>query len=131
MPHCFNAHPGLGRSVGLFGLLVNPANLLEQHTVLLAALGLFTSGPVVIPAAADLQNSAHALELKLFAVRLRKGVLHLSSLTKYAAAFFKISRSSLTCSSSWRNRLTSWLLAIGAHAQGRLSRHAGSVALSI
>src|SRR6478736_1651906 len=48
MPHCFNAHPGLGRSVGLFGLLVNPANLLEQHTVLLAALGLFTSGRCVV-----------------------------------------------------------------------------------
>src|SRR5689334_18460763 len=86
---------------------MNPANLLEQHTVLSAALGLFTPGPVVIAAAADLQNSAHPLELELFAMGLHKGVLHLSSLAKYAAAFFKMSRSSLTCSSSRRSRLTS------------------------
>src|SRR5215470_20116823 len=77
--------------------------------VLLTAFRLFTPSPVIIPTAADLQNSAHALELKLFTMGLHKGVLHLSSLAKYAAAFFKISRSSLTCSSSWRSRVTSSL----------------------
>jgi len=84
----FQRLPGLDGTVGLFALLMDLANLVDENTILLAVRRLFTPCPVVIPAAADLENSAHALELELFAVGSHKGVLHLSSLAKYAAAFF-------------------------------------------
>ena len=45
--------------------------------------------------------------LKLILMRSHKCVLHPSSLAKYAAAFFRMSRSSLTCSNSRLSRATS------------------------
>src|SRR5687767_15419353 len=82
-------------------------DLFEQNPVPLTALTLFTHRPVVVPAATDLEDLTHPRDTKLFAVSSDKGVLHLSSLAKYAAAFFKMSRSSLTCSNSRLSRATS------------------------
>src|SRR6185503_16602784 len=91
----------------------------EQNSVPLTALGLFTHRPVVVPAAADLEHLAHTRDTKLFAVSSDKGVLHLSSLAKYAAAFFKMSRSSLTFSNSLRSRASSSLPAAARPDPGK------------
>src|SRR5215207_427569 len=96
--------PCLDRTVSFFAVLVDLTNFLEQNFIALTALGPFTISPVVVPTATDLECLAHPFHSKFFVVSSDKGVLHLSSLAKYAAAFFRMFRSSLTCSSSWRNR---------------------------
>src|SRR5262245_11814566 len=90
---------------------MNLTDLFEQNLITPTALGLLANSPVIVPTAANLQNLAHPLDRKLFTLSSDKGVLHLSSLAKYAAAFFRMSRSSLTRSNSLRSRLSSSLMA--------------------
>src|SRR5687767_9863064 len=56
---------------------------------------------------ADIQDRTLYRDRPVPAVLLNKGVLHRDSLAKYAAAFFKISRSSFTRDNSVRRRLIS------------------------
>ena len=65
MPGLFQSPPGLNRTVSFFGVLVNFADFREQDPIELAAPALFATVPVVIPAAADLQNPAHPFDGKL------------------------------------------------------------------
>jgi len=56
--------------------------------------------PSVVAAAVNFENTAHAGESKFSSVRLDKCVLHPDCLAKYAAAFFRMSRSSVVRRSS-------------------------------
>src|SRR5919205_1214741 len=63
--------------------------------------------PLVITAARDLEQATHATHAKCGALLVYPGVLHGSCCAKYAAAFFKISRSSFKRAFSFRRRLSS------------------------
>src|SRR6056297_184054 len=58
----------------------------------------------------DPKHPAHGPDAKLFAMRPDEGVLHWDSRAKYAVAFFRISRSSVTrVNSRFRRRFSaSW-----------------------
>src|SRR5262245_4550446 len=73
-------------------------NLAQHHTILLATLRLRSIPPVIVSVATDLEHPTHSRPAKLILMSSDKAVLHPSSLAKYAAAFFKLSRSSLTFS---------------------------------
>src|SRR3970282_1875558 len=52
--------------------------------------------PGVVPAGVQAEHPAHASKAEFLLVVEHKRVLHPDSLAKYAAAFFKMSRSSVT-----------------------------------
>ena len=56
--------------------------------------------PCVVAAAVNLENAAHAGEFEFGSVGLNKCVLHPDCFAKYAAAFFRMSRSSVVRLSS-------------------------------
>ena len=58
--------------------------------------------PIVVPTGRDIEHQAKSANAVMLALGVNKGVLHLSSLAKYAAAFFNISTSSRNRSFSWR-----------------------------
>ena len=63
-------------------------------------LAFRTVNPVIVSTRGNFKNIAHQLNVMEFSVFPDKGVLYLSSLAKYAAAFFRISFSSLSRSFS-------------------------------
>src|SRR4030095_6650959 len=63
--------------------------------------------PLVVAAARYAQHGAQARHLEQPAMATDEGVLHGSSRAKYAAAFFRMSRSSVTFASSRFSRATS------------------------
>src|SRR5262249_21828573 len=63
--------------------------------------------PLVVATARDLQELTHATHLELGELLVHPGVLHGSCCAKYAAAFFKISRSSFKRAFSFRRRFSS------------------------
>src|SRR5262245_50452376 len=63
--------------------------------------------PLVVATARDLQELTHATDLKLGLLLLHPRVLYGSCCAKYAAAFFKISRSSFKRAFSFRRRFSS------------------------
>jgi hypothetical protein len=65
-----------------------------------AAGALRTMTPTVVATGGDLQDRAQASDRIVLAVAFNKSVLYLSSLAKYAAAFFKMSISSFARASS-------------------------------
>src|SRR4029453_4398988 len=63
--------------------------------------------PLVVATPRDLQELTQATELELGELLMHPGVLYGSCCAKYAAAFFKISRSSFKRAFSFRRRLSS------------------------
>src|SRR5262245_36123584 len=63
--------------------------------------------PLVVATARDLQELTHTTDMECGVLLLNPGVLHGSCCAKYAAAFFKISRSSFKRAFSFRRRLSS------------------------
>src|SRR3546814_3137958 len=63
--------------------------------------------PGIKPAGMNVEHSAHRADGELRAMHLDKRVLHFASLAKYAVAFFRMSRSSVTRASSCFKRLIS------------------------
>ncbi len=80
---------------------------LSQSSVADATGALRTMTPTIVTTVRDLQDRTHTSYRILIAVAINKCVLYLTSLAKYAAAFFKISISSLAAASSLRNRAVS------------------------
>ena len=66
-----------------------------------------TSPPRIITTSGDLQHFTHTLGLVYLSVLFHKLILHRFCLENTAKAFFKMSRSSLTFSNSFRSRLIS------------------------
>jgi hypothetical protein len=95
-----DAHP---RDEGLIGLLAG-----TDGSVL----------PGIEPTPTDLQHSTHGRHAKLPVMGLHEAVLHRDSLAKYAAAFFKMSRSSVTRASSRFSRATSVVRSLRAPGPG-------------
>ncbi len=58
----------------------------------------------------NLEETAHRADPEKSAVPINESVLHLASLAKYAVAFFKMLRSSVTRESSALMRLESFLI---------------------
>src|SRR5712692_668639 len=86
---------------------MNFTDLYKQSPLLAAPRRLRTISPSVIAAATDLKHFTHPGDPEFHTVSSHKRVLYLSSLAKYAAAFFRMSRSSLIRSNSLRSRVTS------------------------
>src|SRR5205814_413069 len=83
------------------------ANQLHQLLVVLRALGRCPHARGVKPAARDRQQLAHHRRRIDLSLLFDPRVLHIDSLAKYAAAFFRISFSSLSLAFSCRKRLNS------------------------
>ena len=103
----------LAASVGLVRLTVQFENPLCQRFIGLGSDAWTALAPGVEARATYAQNPATDRDRMGLAMLRDPGVLHGSSLAKYAAAFFKMSRSALTASSSLRSRSTSLASAAG------------------
>jgi hypothetical protein len=71
-------------------------DLLGELLVLLLSLAWPTATPGVEPTAGDLEDLAHLADSEGLPVLLDESELHFWSSAKYANAFFKMSRSSVT-----------------------------------
>ena len=99
-----------------FAIAINAAALqpgmldqTQQSLVVFSACRLRLRQPGVITAGMDFQRQARPSNGIVAGSLLDKGVLQPHSLAKYAAAFFKMSRFSVTRFSSARRRLSSAL----------------------
>src|SRR3989441_3713010 len=99
--------PGLEGAIGLAMFLVHAANIGQQALIGLDSRARRTLPPVVEPAAGDAQHSTQHGNPELRVVVPDELVPHGSSFAKYAAAFFRMSRSSVTCLSSRFRRSSS------------------------
>src|SRR5438128_5870564 len=99
--------PGLEGAIGLVMFLVHAANIGQQALIGLDSRARRTLPPVVEPAAGDAQHSTQRGNPELHVVVPDELVPHGSSFAKYAAAFFRMSRSSVTCLSSRFRRSSS------------------------
>src|SRR5215510_15515416 len=78
------------------------------HLLISVRLGTgWAAEPLVVATARDFEELTHATHLKLGVQLLHPGVLYGSCCAKYAAAFFKMSRSSFKRALSFRRRLSS------------------------
>src|SRR5262245_38885237 len=78
------------------------------HLLLDVRLGTgWAAEPLVVATARDLQELTHATDPELGVLLLNPGVLYGSCCAKYAAAFFKMSRSSFRRVLSFRRRFSS------------------------
>src|SRR5215471_1025917 len=78
------------------------------HLLIDVPLGIgWAAEPLVVATARDLQELTHATHRELGVLLVHPGVLHGSCCAKYAAAFFKISRSSFKRAFSFRKRFSS------------------------
>lgn len=66
----------------------------EKRGIFSSAFAFFSVSPVIITAWAYLKRPAEGSDPMIISESLKKRVLYLRSLAKYAAAFFKMSRSS-------------------------------------
>jgi hypothetical protein len=66
-----------------------------------------TTKPLIVATARDLQEPTHATDAELRVLLVYPGVLYGSCCAKYAAAFFKMSRSSFKRAFSFRRRFSS------------------------
>src|SRR5438552_5463196 len=98
-------HPPPAVPASMFVLRVS--NLLDQLFVVERALRRRTHARRVESAARDRQQLAHHRRRIGLSMLFDPRVLHIDSLAKYAAAFFRISFSSLSFAFSCRNRLSS------------------------
>src|SRR3569832_35827 len=99
--------PHLTRPIGFTSLLVQHAHPLDEGVIRLCPCTRLALPPGIEATAARLQRATHARQPKLVVMGLHERVLHRDSLAKYAAAFFKISRSSVTWANSRFSRLIS------------------------
>src|SRR3989454_7371236 len=104
---CGQGPPGLDRSVARARLRVHSLNSGQEVTIPLCPATLGSSSPRIVAAATDVQDGTHTQDAKFPAMLTDEAVLHGHSLAKYAAAFFKISRSSRSRSFSRRRRANS------------------------
>src|SRR5919108_1011873 len=78
------------------------------HLLISVRLGTgWTAEPLVVATARDRQELTHATDLKLGVLLVNPRVLYGSCCAKYAAAFFKMSRSSFRRALSFRRRFSS------------------------
>src|SRR5437899_743433 len=87
---------------------VHSANISQQPRIGLDARARRPRPPVVEPAAGDAQHPAQHGNPELRVVLPDELVPHGSAFAKYAAAFFRMSRSSVTCLSSRFRRSSSF-----------------------
>src|SRR5438094_6373288 len=99
--------PQLHGSIALPGLSVQLAHLLHQDTVRSSPPALRPSSPGIVAAAAHLQHPAHPPDRELLDMVVDEGISQAESRAKYAAAFFKMSRSSRSRAFSRRRRVSS------------------------
>src|SRR2546425_106875 len=100
--------PGLEGAIGLAMVPVHSANSGQQPRIGLDARARRPRPPVVEPAAGDAQHPAQHGNPELRVVVPDELVPHGSSFAKYAAAFFRMARSSVTCLSSRFRRSSSF-----------------------
>src|SRR5437016_8583449 len=99
--------PQLDRPVDSACLLVQPDDLGGQGPILDRPGTRGTGQPLIEPATTHTQYPTHPDHAKLRPMGSHEGVLHGRSLAKYAAAFFKMSRSSFSRAFSRRSRVSS------------------------
>ena len=99
--------PRLVGAVCLARLQMQGSDRPQQFSVFYSVTALGPAQPVVKAAAGHAQGPAQPGNLELLAMPPNERVLHGSSRAKYAAAFFRMSRSSVTFSSSRFRRATS------------------------
>src|SRR6266850_2022124 len=99
--------PGLQRPVSFARFEMNTADVFEQDAILQDPPAGLTSEPGVKPASRHLQQFAHPVHREMTVVLFDEHEPQLDSLAKKATAFFKMSRSSLTLSSSRLSRVSS------------------------
>src|SRR5207249_4539628 len=98
--HATEHLPHLPRPLGVPRLLVQEPHPVDQPLVGLRPPAGGPALPGIDPAATDRQDRTHARDPELHPMRLDKPILHGDSRAKYTAAFFKMSRSSVTRASS-------------------------------
>src|SRR6185436_10541038 len=103
-----NARATIGGST----VLINGRNQRPQHRIFPSSGTRYAPLSRIETGARYLQYPTHRSQRKLFAITANAGVPHDFSFAKYAAAFFKKSRSSVTRANSRRNRRSSssWLV---------------------
>src|SRR5881628_3721372 len=111
--------PHLPRPVGFPRLLVQEPHPVDQPLVGLRPPAGGPALPGTEPAATDRQDRTHARDPELHPMRLDKPILHGDSRAKYTAAFFKMSRSSVTRASSRLSRATSVVRSLRAPEPGK------------
>src|SRR5207237_528451 len=99
--------PQLHGPIDPAGLVVPPHDLARQRAIGLGAGTQRPGQPGIEPAATHVQHPTHPDHAKLRPMIADEGVLHGRSLAKYAAAFFKMSRSSVIRASSRFRRVSS------------------------
>ena len=116
--HPLQEPPHSPRAVGLACLLVQHPHPLDQEAIALSAHTVGAPLPGRDPTATDLQHPTQTGHAMLVCMDLNERVLHRDSLAKYAAAFFKLSRSSVTRASSRFSRATSVMRSFRAPEPG-------------
>jgi hypothetical protein len=101
--------PGPHCAVALARLVMHGLDAGQQTRVLEGTRTRFAAQPFIVAAARHPQRGAETYHAVLVRQAADKGVLHDRSRAKYAAAFFGMSRSSVTRSRSRFSRLTSAL----------------------
>src|SRR5256712_6334135 len=99
--------PQLDGPIDTAGLVMQADDLRSQLTIRHGAGTHGPGQPLIEPTATHVQHPAHPHNPKLPAMGAHEGVLHGRSLAKYAAAFFKMSRSSVSRATSRRRRARS------------------------
>ena len=94
-------------TIGLSARLVDLLHFFTQSLVFETAGALRPFQPVIVGALGDIHHVAHPGHCECPLVAFDKGVLHELSFAKYAAAFFRISRSSVKRLFSLRNLFNS------------------------
>src|SRR5437899_3897265 len=110
--------PQLDRPVHAARLVMQAYNLGGQQAIRHGPGTRWAGQPTIEATATHSQDPTHSGDPKLPLVIPNEGVLHGSSLAKYAAAFFKMSRSSLSRAFSRRSRMTSSSAATGCPDPG-------------
>src|SRR5215831_6152140 len=116
--HPLQEPPHSPRAVGLACLLVQHPHPLDQEAIALSAHTVGAPLPGRDPTATDLQHPTQTGHAMLVGMDLNERVLHRDSLAKYAAAFFKLSRSSVTRASSRFSRTISVIRSFRAPEPG-------------
>ena len=111
--------PHLACPIGLPRLLMQYPHPFHECLIGLRPCTHRTMLPRIEPAPTDLKDLTHSCHAKLPLMRQHKSVLHRDSLAKYRAAFFKMSRSSVTRASSRFSRLTSVVRSLRAPGPGK------------
>ena len=109
MPPTLNAaapsfSPEFDRTIFFPRLLMELAQQGEQPLILNRPLTRWSISPGIIATATDIESRAETRDSMRGCVSPDKRVFHVDSLAKYVAAFFKMSRSSVTRANSRRRR---------------------------